>query len=118
MYKVLKLKLSTIISNNYDLKEFSPKKLQNYLIMQQDNSIFRHINKINNCNKLIGIKKKHEYIEDIIFVNINKSVTMAEWQIQKKKEEYQRKYLEMDLSIKGLHIGDLENLVLWLVMLQ
>lgn len=94
MYKVMKLKLSTIISNNYNLKAFSTKKLQKNLIMQQDNSIFRHINKINNGNKLIGIKKKHEYIEDIIFVNINKSVTMAEWQIQKKKEEYQQKYLE------------------------
>jgi len=94
MYKVMKLKLSTIISNEYDLKEFSSKNLQNHLIMQQDNSIFRHINKINNGNKLIGIKKKYEYIEDIIFVNINKSVTMAEWQIQKKKEEYRQKYLE------------------------
>lgn len=91
MYKVLKIKMSSLVSNSYDLKQFAPKKLMKNIIMQQDNSIFRHINKINNCNGKIG---KHEYIKEIIFVDIDKSVTMSEWLLQKKIEEYQKKYEE------------------------
>lgn len=91
MYKVLKIKVSSLISNNYNLDEFTPKRLKDNLIMQQDNSIFRHINKINNGNVKIG---NHEYIKEIIFVEINKSVTLSDWQIQKKTEEYKEKYEE------------------------
>ncbi|MDD4778986.1 MAG: hypothetical protein PHT02_00085 [Tissierellia bacterium] len=91
MYKVLKIKLSTLISNDYNLKEFTPSKLKMKLIMQQDNSIFRHINKINSDNEKVG---KHDYIKDIIFINIDRSVTMEEWQIQKKIEEQRKKYEE------------------------
>jgi hypothetical protein len=91
MYKVLKIKLTSLISNSYKLKKFTQNKLQKNLIMQQDNSIFRHINKINDSNEIIG---KHEYIKDIIFVEINRSVTMSEWQIQKKVDEYKLKYEE------------------------
>lgn len=91
MYKVLKIKLTSLISNDYILKKFTPNKLQKNLIMQQNNSIFRHINQINEGNSTIG---KHEYIDDIIFVDINRSVTMSEWQIQKKIDEYKIKYEE------------------------
>lgn len=94
MYKVLKLKMSSLISNNYTLKKLTPRQLPKKIIMQQDNSIFRHINKINEGNSLIGKKRKHEYIEEIIFLDINRSVSMQAWQIQKKKDEYKEKYEE------------------------
>lgn len=91
MYKVLKIKLTSLISNNYEIEKFTPKKLQSNLIMQQNNSVFRHINKINSSNEIVG---KHEYISEIIFVDINRSVTMSEWQIQKKIDEFKFKYEE------------------------
>jgi hypothetical protein len=96
MYKALKIKLSTLVTKKYEITHFTPKQMKKYTILQQDNSIFRNINKINNNqNIIIG---KHEFIKDIIFLNIDRSVTLSEWQIQQKKDEYVKKYEETKKS--------------------
>lgn len=92
MYKVLKIKLSYLINQKYNIIKFTDKQRKKYTILQQDNSIFRNINKLNNnSNKVIG---KHEFIDDIIFLNIDRSVTLTEWELQKRKDFYKEKYDE------------------------
>jgi len=92
MYKVLKIKLSFLMNHNYNIDKLTPSKRKKHIILQQDNSIFRNINKINNnSNQIVG---KHEFIKDIIFLNIDRSVILSEWQIQKKIDDYAQKYEE------------------------
>ena len=92
MYKILKLKLSLLISKDYSIDKLSPSQKKKFTVLQQDNAVFRSINKLTGGNnKFVG---KHEFIEDLIFININRSVGLTEWQIQQKKDEYAEKYKE------------------------